>query len=534
MVKKIIAPAMVVSIFCVFLFSCDSKKNKDIPIVKRDTTITVVNAYNDVFFDSISLEKYLQKEAVPELQALQIKNFYNSRNYQYAWLSDNEIGVFVPTFLAMQEEYMSYSGDTSLRNQRLQQQLQKLEMAKSFSVKDSLVLSTELLLTEQFFNYSAKAFTGQSSINTKDLGWYIPRKKINPAQFLDSLILNKGKDVDRYEPVSRQYNQLKKFLIQYYTLQKNGSWQPIPESEQKVFKPGDTSLVIPAIKQQLFVLGDLALNDSSAVYNEQMKEAVITYQHRFGLSEDGAIGPAVLREMNKPLEERIKQILINMERIRWMPAEPTGDYLLVNIPEFRLHAYEDGTYKFNMNVVVGSTAHNTVIFSGSMKYIVFSPYWNVPNSILRNEIIPGINRNSNYLANHNMEWNNGMVRQKPGPKNSLGLVKFLFPNSYNIYLHDTPSKSLFGESRRAFSHGCIRLSQPAKLAAFLLRKDSSWTENKIDSAMHSGNEKYVTLKPEIPVVIGYFTAFVDKDGKLNFRNDVYGEDKKVQEKLFAN
>ena len=516
------------------MISCSSKKNDKIEVVKRDTTITVVNAYNDVFFDSLSLEKYLQKEAVSEQLAQQIKNFYNGRNYQYAWFSDNEIGVFVPTFLAMQEEYISYSGDSSLRNNKLTEQIQKLENAKSFSVKDSLVLSTELLLTEQFFNYSSKAFAGNSNINTQDLGWYIPRKKINPVQFLDSLILNKGEDVDRYEPVSKQYNQLKKYLIQYYTIEKNGSWQPIPESEQKVFKPGDTSEVIPAIKQQLLVLGDLAINDSSEIYDENVKEAVMSYQHRFGLAEDGAIGPAVLREMNKPLDDRIKQILINMERLRWMPAEPNSDYLLVNIPEFRLHVYEDGVYKFNMNVVVGSTAHNTVIFSGKMKYIVFSPYWNVPNSILKNEILPGINRNSNYLANHNMEWNNGSVRQKPGPKNSLGLVKFLFPNSYNIYLHDTPSKSLFGENRRDFSHGCIRLSQPAKLANFLLRKDSTWTEQKIDSAMHAGKEKYVTLKPEIPVVIGYFTAFVDKDGKLNFRNDVYGEDKKVQEKLFAN
>lgn len=534
MLKKYLHWAGAPILICFLIIGCGPKKNKEIEVVKRDTTINEVNAYNDVFFDSLSLEKYLQTEAVPDLQAQQIKNFYNSRNYQYAWFSENEIGVFVPTFLAMQEEYISYSGDSSLRNLKLEQQLQKLESEKSFSVKDSLVLSTELLLTEQFFNYSAKVFTGKSTINTKDLGWYIPRKKINPAQFLDSLILNKGKDVDRYEPVSLQYNQLKKYLIQYYTLKKAGIWQPIPETEQKVFKPGDSSAVIPVIKQQLFVLGDLPEKDTSYVYDDKLKEAVIAYQHRFGLSEDGAIGPAVLREMNKPLEERIRQILINMERIRWMPAEPTSDYLLVNIPEFRLHVYEDGVYKFNMNVVVGSTAHNTVIFSGSMKYIVFSPYWNVPNSILKNEILPGINRNPNYLANHNMEWSNGMVRQRPGPKNSLGLVKFLFPNSYNIYLHDTPSKSLFGESRRAFSHGCIRLSQPARLAAFLLRKDSTWNKNKIDSAMNSGKEKYVTLKPEVPVVIGYFTAFADKDGKLNFRNDVYGEDKKVQEKLFAN
>lgn len=531
---KIINITIPVLSICILLISCDPKKNDKIEIVKRDTTITEINAYNDVFFDSLSLEKYLQKETVPEVQAQQIKNFYNSRNYQFAWFSDNEIGVFVPTFLAMQEEYINYSGDSSLRNSRLNEQLQKLENAKSFSVKDSLVLSTELLLTEQFFNYSSKAFSGKSNINTQDLGWYIPRKKINPAQFLDSLILNKGQDVDRYEPVSKQYNQLKKYLIQYYTLEKSGSWKPIPAADQKVFKPGDTAASIAAIRQQLFVLGDMPVNDSSLIYDEALKAAVMAYQHRFGLAEDGAIGPAVLREMNITLEDRIKQILINMERVRWMPAEPSSDYLLVNIPEFRLHVYEDGVYKFNMNVVVGSTAHNTVIFSGNMKYIVFSPYWNIPNSIIKNEILPGIKRNSNYLSSHNMEWNNGSVRQKPGPKNSLGLVKFLFPNSYNIYLHDTPSKSLFGESSRAFSHGCIRLSQPAVLANFLLRKDSSWNQKTIDSAMHAGKEKYVTLKPEVPVVIGYFTSFVDKDGKLNFRNDVYGEDKKVQEKLFAN
>jgi murein L,D-transpeptidase YcbB/YkuD len=186
-----------------------------------------------------------------------------------------------------------------------------------------------------------------------------------------------------------------------------------------------------------------------------------------------------------------------------------------------------------MKVVVGAVAHNTVIFNGNMKYIVFSPYWNVPPSILRKEIIPGIKRNKNYLANHNMEWNGGAVRQKPGPRNSLGLVKFLFPNSYNIYLHDTPSKSLFNESKRAFSHGCIRLSEPKRLAEYLLRNDPAWSEASITKAMNSGKEKYVTLKQTIPVFIGYFTAWVDHDGKLNFRDDIYGHDKEMAEHLFA-
>ncbi|MBN8787922.1 MAG: L,D-transpeptidase family protein, partial [Terrimonas sp.] len=222
---------------------------------------------------------------------------------------------------------------------------------------------------------------------------------------------------------------------------------------------------------------------------------------------------------------------------RWVPEEIKTDYLLVNIPEFKLHIFEEGRLKFNMNVVVGSGQHNTVIFSGDLKYVVFSPYWNVPPSIVRNEILPGIKKNKNYLANHNMEitGNTGglpNVRQKPGANNSLGRVKFLFPNNYNIYMHDTPAKSLFGESKRAFSHGCIRLGEPKKLAEFLLRDDSTWTSEKITAAMKSGKERYVTLKKTVPVFIGYFTAWVDSKGELNFRDDVYGHDAKLEKQMF--
>ena len=183
--------------------------------------------------------------------------------------------------------------------------------------------------------------------------------------------------------------------------------------------------------------------------------------------------------------------------------------------------------------MVGSAANNTVIFTGNLKYVVFSPYWNVPSSILRKEVLPGIARNKNYLAQHHMEWNGKSVRQKPGPWNSLGQVKFLFPNTYNIYLHDTPSKSLFSEDKRAFSHGCIRLSEPKRVAQYLLRNDTKWDSLRITKAMNAGKEQYYTIKEPIPVFIGYFTAWVDRDGKLNFREDVYGHDKKMKERLFA-
>jgi murein L,D-transpeptidase YcbB/YkuD len=193
-----------------------------------------------------------------------------------------------------------------------------------------------------------------------------------------------------------------------------------------------------------------------------------------------------------------------------------------------------------MNVIVGKTTNNTVIFNGKLKYIVFSPYWNVPPSIVQKEIIPGMKKDPNYLAKNNMEitgTSNGLpvVRQKPGPKNSLGLVKFLFPNNFDIYLHDTPNHDLFDATTRTFSHGCIRISNPKKFAQYLLRSDTAsvFTDKVIDSLMHLNKEKWVTLPEPLPVYIVYFTAWVDNKGQLNFRKDIYGHDAKMEEKLFT-
>ena len=236
--------------------------------------------------------------------------------------------------------------------------------------------------------------------------------------------------------------------------------------------------------------------------------------------------------MNTPIQKRIEQLIVNMERARWVPAKPASNFLLVNIPQFKLSVFENDTLAWDMNVVVGKEVHKTVIFSGDLKYVVFSPYWNVPPGIMKNEILPALKRNPDYLKKHNMEWNGNQVRQRPGPSNSLGLVKFLFPNSYNIYLHDSPSKPLFKEEKRAFSHGCIRVSEPRRLALYLLRKDNRWTPEKVDAAMTSGKEQYVTLKETVPVNIVYFTAWVDSKGRLNFRDDVYKRDARLMETIF--
>jgi murein L,D-transpeptidase YcbB/YkuD len=249
--------------------------------------------------------------------------------------------------------------------------------------------------------------------------------------------------------------------------------------------------------------------------------------------EDGVIGKNMIQEMNTPVEKRIEQLVVNMERCRWVPFSLEGEYMVVNIPSYKLYVYRNDSLLWDMNVVTGKPLSKTVIFNGDLKYVVFSPYWNVPPSILQDDVIPGIKRDSSYLEKHNMEIVDNVIREKPGPNNSLGRVKFLFPNSYNIYLHDTPSKSLFNENSRAFSHGCIRLAEPKKLAMYLLRNDSTWTEMKIDSAMNAGEEKWVRLKETVPVFIAYFTAWVDRKGKLNLRPDIYKNDDRLVDMMLT-
>ena len=463
------------------------------------------------------MEKFIVKQQFHDSIKKRMRNFYNARNYQFAWFFKEGMADYASSFYVAYKEYISYSQDTALRSNSFEQLYDSLSGGNfNYDINDSIVLNTELLLTGQFFRYTRRAYQGSNQLDAQELEWFIPRKKIDPSALLDSVLSRKGKNLKELEPVNRQYDLLKRYLLKYYEIEKNGSWSFI-KTDKKSYKLNDSSTLIAIIKKRLFLTGDLVKEDTTAIFTKELEEAVKSFEKRYGFKEDGIITASLLNEMNRPLEERLQQILINMERIRWLPAEPPTDYLLVNIPEFRLHVYDKGKYSWSSNVVVGSTANSTVIFTGNLKHVVFSPYWNVPPSILKKEVLPGIAKNKNYLARHHMEWNGNSVRQKPGPWNSLGQVKFLFPNSYSIYLHDTPSKSLFNEEKRTFSHGCIRVSEPKRLAQYILRNDANWDSVKITKAMNAGNEQFYNIKEPIPVFIGYFTAWVDRDGKLNFR-----------------
>ena len=278
--------------------------------------------------------------------------------------------------------------------------------------------------------------------------------------------------------------------------------------------------------------------DSTPVFDQFLHQAVMRFQKRHGLTQDGIAGPSFFAELNIPGSERVKQIMLNMERYRWIPEKMEGDYLVVNIPEFRLHSFTDDSLNWSMNVVVGQELHKTVVFHGHISYLVFSPYWNIPPGILKRDILPAMRRDEKYLVRNNMEvtgynGNTPRIRQKPGASNPMGKVKFMFPNSYNIYLHDSPSKSLFEKEQRTFSSGCIRVADAEKLARYLLQSEYGWTEEKINHAMNAKKETYINLAHKMPVFIVYFTTWVDSDGNLNFRKDIYERDSKLNELLFS-
>lgn len=531
--KFLIAPVCIM----VLLYTCACADNK-IPAVERDTTITAATAFNELFIDSVYLNSFLLSPHHYKEFTKQYRAFYSSRNYEFAWFDSTGLAEQAHNFYNLQNNHIATTGDSALYNDALHRLYDSVSAYQIIPDSEKQrVLQLEMMLTGQFFRYAAKLYKG-AEINPAELGWYIPRKKIDLTALLDSVINNGKDDPEQYVHINRLYKSLETELAHYIELEKKEVKGTIPKVKRPL-KKGDTSAVVPLVKSRLALLQDELFANNSNLYDADLEQAVKTYQRRNGLAEDGLIGNNVIEELNVPLKRRVQQILVNMERARWLPVQRGSNFVMVNIPEFKLHVVNNSAQELEMKVIVGSALHNTVIFTAQLQYIVFSPYWNVPSSITRNEILPAIRRNGNYLSRNHMEitgYVNGLpeIRQKPGEHNSLGLVKFLFPNNYNIYLHDTPGKHLFNQAGRGFSHGCIRIEEPKKFAEYLLRNEPAYTSEVIDSLMHLGKEKWVVLKKPLPVFLVYFTTWVDQEGVLNFRKDFYGHDEKMMKKLFNN
>jgi murein L,D-transpeptidase YcbB/YkuD len=395
---------------------------------------------------------------------------------------------------------------------------------------DSIYTNAEIAVTRKFLQYIKTNYKNDDNRIMR----LLPVKKYGVKEYAE-MILKEERDTSGMTKIERQYDALKQQLKTLISASNSNPNDTIAFVGK--IKKGGSSPSVSAVKRKLASQGYLPAGDTSSVYNDTLSKAIKNYQKSVGLKQDGLLTDAVIKTMNTGPQQLVAQLLVNMNRLLWLPPQLPDHYIQVNIPEFMLHAYEGDNNVFDMPVVVGREGTSTMMFSGDMNNVVFSPYWNVPESIVKKEIVPGMERNPDYLESHHMEITGKrndlpVVRQLPGEDNSLGKVKFLFPNSYDIYLHDTNAKYLFDRNKRAFSHGCIRLADAEKMANYVLRNDATWDSVKIHEAMNSTEEKWVKLKEQEPVLITYLTTWVDESGKLNIREDIYGHDAAAIAKLF--
>ena len=523
------------------LVSCDdnstaSATNKSLPIkqirISRDNSINKQNSFNDVFLDSASIEKYILAERLNDTISEAIRSFYNARNFEFAWFSSS--GLIEQAF-SFRSLYSS-ENDVDIFNKSLETRFDRLraETDKTVDENDPSIKKTELQITERFILYALKHYT-KMGISETALGTYIPAKRKDIIALADSVLANNTVN-NTFAALNESYRLLKIPLQQYSIIAKNGGWQVIPASKGN-YRIGINAPAILLVKRRLQATGELAGRDTTQLFDTGLERAVKVYQLSHGYKATGVITKDLVNDLNISALARVQQLLINMQRMRWLPVQPEGKLIVVNIPEFEVYVDSGKNIVFQMDVVVGREGHNTTMFSGNLNQVVFSPYWNIPPSIVKKEVVPGLRRDKNYLRKRNMEitGKNGgsvTVRQRPGKRNALGKVKFLFPNSFNIYMHDTPEKRFFSRSERDLSHGCIRLSDASKMAHYLLRNSSEWPEEKIDAAMNSGKEQFVRLKEPVPVIITYYTAWVDNKGGLRFADDIYGHDKEMAHKMF--
>lgn len=387
----------------------------------------------------------------------------------------------------------------------------------------------DVLLTSAYAALGEDLLTGQVDPRKVSQNWHIdPEEENVDSALIRGLRIDAlDKSIATMRPADSDYVGLTRALYQYRTLASKGGWQPVPGGKAVKPEGTDNPARIAALRSRLAAEGMIAPRDSSAAPNPSLFDrglaaTLAQWQARHGLAVDSMLGPSTMAALNLPATYRMGQIAANLERMRWLPRSLGRRYIFVNVPEFKLEAHDGGKKTLEMRVIVGKDYEDkaTPVFSDSMEYVVFRPYWMVTPDIAAKEIFP---KGPAYLASENMETysekGQTRIRQRPGPKNSLGLVKFIFPNDFNIYLHDTPNDDLFKKDVRAFSHGCIRLEKPAEFAQWVL----GWPADKVKEQMEGQDDHRVGLPKKIPVYITYFTTYM-RNGQVWFGNDLYDRD----------
>jgi murein L,D-transpeptidase YcbB/YkuD len=490
-----------------------------------------------------------------------VGNFYQSTGESLAWIRAMRPTQQAQILIQLLEE----ADDKGLHQDdydgfRWAGRLAKFQSSPS----ESDVVHFDVALTICVMRYVSALHVGR--VNPSHLGFELDsgRKKYNLPELLRLRLMDVSDPklaLAEIEPPFAGYYRAQDALRRYIELSRQDDGEKLPETKTLV-DPGETYVSVARLARLLKLLGDLPagvnVSADNNSYQGVLVDAVKRFQARHGLETNGRIGPQTIKQLNTPLRDRILQLQLTLERWRWLPARFSEPPVIVNIPEFRLRALDaKNQIALSMNVVVGKSFERfqTPVFDEGMKYVVFRPYWNVPPSIQRNEIVPAVVKNREYLVKNQFEVvtpggqlvtdsnvsdevlaglraGKFMIRQKPGPKNSLGLVKLIFPNAHNVYLHSTPAQELFSRSRRDFSHGCIRVEEPAELTAWVLRENPGWSLERVREAMESGKDNaQVNLTRPIPVIILYGTAVVPETGDVEFFDDIYGHDATLKKAL---
>jgi murein L,D-transpeptidase YcbB/YkuD len=465
---------------------------------------------------------------------------YGERHFEPIWLATDATGGI--TFSPAAEKIVSLFQNAEAEGLRPSDYLTPdIDLSRARSGDPAALAALETAFSGAVLRYANHIHNGRIVPQSVSANLDIAPKPIDQAALLERL----AKSADpapilaELEPKHPEFQALKAALATFGTTAPN---RPTPIDPGPVLRPGAQDQRVPAIRARLQV-ADI----SSTLYDPDLVTAVETFQQNLGLEADGIIGPATIAAFNGGNATRREDILANMERWRWMPSDLGEFNVFVNIPEFRLWVQRNGVPEYTTRVVTGTVKNQTPIFSDNIRHLVVNPYWNVPSSIIKGEIAPAVLRNPGYIDKQNMDllyngtpvspwqvdWSQVStsyfpfkVRQRPGPGNSLGQIKFLFPNKHDVYLHDTPSKSLFARSLRAFSHGCVRVEDPMAFADALMANEARISRSSLE-AMFGPTERWVNPETKIPVHLAYFTLRVEADGSIRSFGDVYGHNEKL-------
>jgi murein L,D-transpeptidase YcbB/YkuD len=509
------------------------------------------NSYIQQHIEQIKVQQKYRVGGEQVIARNLLPTLYSNNQFQLLWQNKDSVAQLLKAIGKSNLEGLTPS-DYHLKP------LQRLEKQRAAGMDyPSLKADFDILLSDAFIRLAYDKNYGKVDPQRLNPDWNLPEKNVGRDLVLrvDKAIANGtvDKSLNALSPQFSIYDNLINALAKYRKIQEMGGWQPIGNGP--VLKPGMKDARIPILRKRLLSVGELTVSAHDfLLFDQQLEQAVISFQKRHYLEGDGVIGKQTLLALNQSVEQKIDQIRVNLERARWILHDLPDSFILVDIAGYTLVYYHKGKVIWKTRVVVGKPFHETPVFRADMKYLVINPTWTLPRSIITNETLPKIIKDPSYLQKNNFEvidhqgnrvnpasinWYSYSgrsfpygIRQKPGPHNALGRIKFIFPNSHAVYLHDTPSRSLFGKDQRAFSHGCIRVDQPIMLGELILKNDGQyWDKNRIEAVIDTMKITTVKLNTHLPVMLLYWTVNASNGDNILFKQDIYGRDKALLKDL---